>query len=90
MADNLEQLTNITSNIIVQAKQAHGMAKDQFNAEYDAGSRSQSRNMLLCEIGSQFTSIESLLKQIILNLELLKEIPQDYTIEKEHQIFLMR
>jgi hypothetical protein len=90
MPNNIEQLTNLCSNIIVLSKQAHGMAHDQFNAEFDAGSRSQSRSVLLCEIGSCFVDIEGSLKKIISNIDLLNEIPQDYTIKEDNQLFLMR
>ena len=90
MANNLEQLVNTVSNMIVLSKQAHSMAQDQFNAEYDAGSKSQSRSMLLCEIGSEFIGIESTFKRIISNIELLNEISQDYTIKEDNQLYLMR
>lgn len=90
MANNLEQIAIQTGNIAVMVKQVHSMAQDQFNAEFDAGSRSNSRSLLLCEIGTSMTNIEYELKKIKENIDLLNEIPQDYTIKEDNQIFLMR
>jgi len=90
MANNLEQIAIQAGNIAVMVKQVHGMAQDQFNAEYDAGSRSQSRSILLCEIGTSMINIEYELKKIRENIDHLNEIPQDYTIKENPELFLMR
>jgi len=88
--DRLENMRLITGNIAVYAKQLHALAYQQWDMESESGSRSLSRDRLICEIGTEAINIEYALKQIVNNLEMLKEIPKDFKVEDKFELWTMR
>ena len=75
MQDNLPNILSITGNLIVQVRQVHQLARDQFANEHKEGSRSSSRGLLLAEIGTSLQGIEHELKTITANIDMIKELP---------------
>lgn len=77
--DNTDQIINLTNNLVVFAKQVFQLAMEQYDADFESGSRSNSRSQLLGEIGSFALDIAQKCKQINSNASLLKEIPMNPT-----------
>ena len=75
MQDNLPQILGIAGNMIVLTRQMHALARDQFESEHKAGSRSSSRGLMLAEIGTALQGIEHELKTITANIDMIKELP---------------
>ena len=88
--DQIDNMHNLTGNIAVYIKQLHNLAYAQYDLESENGSRSLSRNRLLCEIGTEIVNIEYAIKHIVNNLEMLKEIPKDYIIRDNFELWIMR
>jgi hypothetical protein len=88
--DQIDNMHNLTGNIAVYVKQLHNIAYQQWDLESESGSRSLSRDRLLCEIGTYCINIEYAIKQIVNNLEMLKEIPKDYIIRDNFELWIMR
>jgi hypothetical protein len=88
--DQIDNMHNSTGNIAVYVKQLHNIAYQQWDLESESGSRSLSRDRLLCEIGTYCINIEYAIKQIVNNLEMLKEIPKDYIIRDNFELWIMR
>ena len=88
--DQLDNMRLMTGNIAVYAKQLHNMAYQQYDLESESGSRSLSRDRLTCEIGTEIANIEYAIKHIVNNLEMLKEIPKDYIIRDNFELWIMR
>jgi len=88
--DQLNNMRNTAGNIAVYVKQLHDMAYAQYDMESETGSRSHSRDRLLCEIGTLCINIEHNIKQITDNLDMLSEIPRDFKVADDFEIWLMR
>ena len=88
--DQIDNMHNLTGNIAVYVKRLHNMAYQQYDLESESGSRSLSRDRLICEIGTEIVNIEYAIKQIVNNLEMLKEIPKDYIIRDNFELWIMR
>jgi len=88
--DQLNNMRNMAGNIAVYVKQLHDMAYAQYDMESEAGSRSQSRDRLLCEIGTYCINIEHNIKRITDNLDMLSEIPRDFKVADDFEVWLMR
>ncbi len=93
MSEKQDQLANMrlmTGNIAVYAKQLHNMAYQQWDMESESGSRSLSRDRLICEIGTYCINIEHAIKQITDNINMLNEIPRDFKVADNFEIWIMR
>ena len=88
--DQLANISNTLGNIAVYVKQMHNMAYQQYDLESESGSRSLSRDRLICEIGACCVNIEYNIKQIKNNLDMLKEIPRDFNVPQDFEIWIMR
>lgn len=88
--DQIDNMHNLTGNIAVYVKQLHNMAYQQYDLESESGSRSLSRDRLICEIGTEIVNIEYAIKQIVNNLEMLKEIPRDFEVKDNFELWIMR
>ena len=88
--DQLDNMRLMTGNIAVYAKQLHNMAYQQWDMESESGSRSLSRDRLVCEIGTYCVNIEHAIKQIVENIDMLREIPRDFKVEDNFEIWIMR
>jgi hypothetical protein len=88
--DQINSMRNMAGNLVVYARQLHDAAYQQFDLEAESGSRSSSRDRLICEIGTQCVNIEYAIKQIVRNLDMLNEIPQDFKVEDNFEIWIMR
>jgi len=88
--DQLNNMRNMAGNMAIYIKQLHDAAYQQFDLEAESGSRSSSRDRLICEIGTQCVNIEYAIKQIVANLDMLNEIPQDFKVADNFELWIMR
>lgn len=88
--DQIDNMHNLTGNIAVYVKQLHNMAYQQYDLESESGSRSLSRDRLICEIGTQCINIEYAIKQIVNNIDMLREIPRDFEVKDNFELWVMR
>lgn len=88
--DQIGNMRNIAGNLAVYARQLHDAAYQQFDLEAESGSHSPSRDRLICEIGTQCVNIEYAIRQIVGNLDMLNEIPRDFNVADDFEIWIMR
>ena len=88
--DQLDNMRLMTGNIAVYIKQLHNMAYQQWDLESESGSRSLSRDRLVCEIGTYCVNIEYAIKQIIENIDMLREIPRDFNVDDKFEVWIRR
>lgn len=83
--NNLQSILNLLGNISVMSKRVHDLAYDQFCIEHKEGSRSDSRGIMLAEIGTASKEILNQIERIKLRLDLLDEIDPQYDLNAKEE-----
>ena len=90
MIDNLPSILNMLGNMSVMSKRMHDLAYEQFCAEHKEGSRSDSRGMMLAEIGTSSKEILNQIERIKFRLDLLNEIDPQYDPDAKEEDLPLR